>query len=397
MISLSSKKKLLTQACVLAAPLLLVGCSSVPDAVNPVEWYRSSVDYFSEDETETQQASETQSENSDSAAMETAEAAPAPEKEIADGFVSAGNPNRQYAEPVMRENDVVSPLGEATIVAEKEPSAPLPAPSTSVSVSEPEGGDQSSQTVNVHQPNTQETLGRATTRRLTGTPSPRDNRSVGQVYADNLAQNRPLNIQRNTMQNPADMSFGGMNFDTVVVSSGGVTRQSATYPTQRSFQTASLETVQSDFSSTYVAGMAIEPQVVREGRAQSLQSLNQGIFNGSFQVATIQFNNGSSNLTSEDQRILQEVVNIHRQQGGVVRIVGHASSRTRDMSPQEHVKVNLTMSMHRADTVARQLLQLGVSGDRLFVGGVSDSQPIYQEVMPSGEAGNRRTEIFIDY
>jgi flagellar motor protein MotB len=28
---------------------------------------------------------------------------------------------------------------------------------------------------------------------------------------------------------------------------------------------------------------------------------------------------------------------------------------------------------------------------------MADEQPVYHEVMPSGEAGNRRAEIYIDY
>jgi len=33
----------------------------------------------------------------------------------------------------------------------------------------------------------------------------------------------------------------------------------------------------------------------------------------------------------------------------------------------------------------------------MYVGAVADNEPVYYEVMPSGEAGNRRAEIYIDY
>jgi hypothetical protein len=39
----------------------------------------------------------------------------------------------------------------------------------------------------------------------------------------------------------------------------------------------------------------------------------------------------------------------------------------------------------------------GLSADRLFVGAVSDNEPLYSEVMPAGESGNQRAEIYIDY
>jgi hypothetical protein len=34
-------------------------------------------------------------------------------------------------------------------------------------------------------------------------------------------------------------------------------------------------------------------------------------------------------------------------------------------------------------------------GDNILVAAVSDAQPMYYEIMPSGDAGNRRTEIYL--
>jgi flagellar motor protein MotB len=42
-------------------------------------------------------------------------------------------------------------------------------------------------------------------------------------------------------------------------------------------------------------------------------------------------------------------------------------------------------------------MRLGVRAGDIYVGAMSDSDPIYLEAMPAGEAANRRTEIFIDY
>jgi outer membrane protein OmpA-like peptidoglycan-associated protein len=41
-------------------------------------------------------------------------------------------------------------------------------------------------------------------------------------------------------------------------------------------------------------------------------------------------------------------------------------------------------------------VQAGLGREDIGTQGVSDSQPLYYEVMPSGEAGNRRAEIYID-
>jgi flagellar motor protein MotB len=53
--------------------------------------------------------------------------------------------------------------------------------------------------------------------------------------------------------------------------------------------------------------------------------------------------------------------------------------------------------MARADIVAKLLMQYGVPASKLIVIAQADSQPIYHEFMPSGEAGNRRAEIYLDY
>jgi outer membrane protein OmpA-like peptidoglycan-associated protein len=381
------KKKLLMQATVLAAPLFLAGCSSVPDAVNPVEWYRSTVEYFDSEDAEKANAPK---------AQESGETADVAEERMPSGFVAAKQPERQYAQPVMRQGEVVNALSDSKKVDVAQPPAPRAAPTQPVmtaKVAEPT-------TVSAPQKPKEMKMPEMGSRPMPASTQPQpvaelDKRSVSEVYADNLSQTRPLGL--NTAMRGSDtLSYGDHAFETVVVSGSGVSRQNPGFGQNR--QVASLSrNVMSDVSDTYTSAMMVEPRVVSEGKAVSMARFNPSMFAGSFQVATIQFGNGSSNLTGEDKRILREVLSIHQQQGGVIRIVGHASSRTRDMSPDQHQKVNMGVSLKRADMVARELLKLGMPGDRLYVGGVSDNQPLYQEVMPSGEAGNRRTEIFVDY
>lgn len=379
------KKKLLTQAAVLTAPLLLVGCSSVPDAVNPVEWYRSSVEYFSDDEADM---------TADGNVQNGAE-----QKNVGSGFVAAQAPEGKYGEPIMRQGEVVNPLGEEKTAEVVQAPAPKAAPSTPVSSQSLES--QKPVVIANGVPESSPTTPKLKLTPPTTTAQPvgqTDTRSVSEIYAANIAQTRPdQNVT--TMGRNDTLAYGMHPYETVVVSSTGVDRQVPSYmqPAQQQRYASLTQTVQSDAYDTLSSAMMIEPPVVVEGRAQSLSSFNPSLFNGSFQVATIQFGNGSAKLTQEDIRILKEVVSIHQQQGGVIRVVGHASSRTQNMSVQKHETVNAKMSMGRADRVARQLLSLGLPGEHLFVGGVSDHQPLYQEVMPSGEAGNRRTEIFVDY
>ncbi len=117
---------------------------------------------------------------------------------------------------------------------------------------------------------------------------------------------------------------------------------------------------------------------------------------GSIRVATILFGDGSSKLKARDKRILSSVYRIYSKNGGSLRVVGHASSRTRNLNPIRHKMANFNISMARADRVARELMRLGVKKENMLVAAVSDSTPVFYEIMPSGEAGNRRTEIFLD-
>ena len=117
----------------------------------------------------------------------------------------------------------------------------------------------------------------------------------------------------------------------------------------------------------------------------------------SYQVATILFDNGSARLKTSDRRVLRQVVAHHKQNGGTLRVVGHASSRTQNLDPVRHQLVNFKISAARADAVLKQLVRYGTRPSNLVVASVSDTIPKYFESMPSGEAGNRRAEIFIDF
>ncbi len=69
----------------------------------------------------------------------------------------------------------------------------------------------------------------------------------------------------------------------------------------------------------------------------------------------------------------------------------------RSISAEQHALVNFDVSLRRAHTVADELIRLGVPAQVLYIGAVSDTEPVYFEWMPSGEAGNRRAEVFIEF
>ncbi|OKH89612.1 OmpA family protein [Thalassospira sp. TSL5-1] len=120
--------------------------------------------------------------------------------------------------------------------------------------------------------------------------------------------------------------------------------------------------------------------------------------NAKSQVAQIQFAYGSAKLSSVDVGVLRKVsLAWKKHRNAHVMVIGHASSKTENMSLAEHEKANRMISERRASAVINQLLALGVNPEAVYVSAEGASDPRYFEGVPAGEAGNRRVEIFMDY
>ncbi len=113
-------------------------------------------------------------------------------------------------------------------------------------------------------------------------------------------------------------------------------------------------------------------------------------------AAIIFFSHGSAELDARDRSVLRDIAALQEQRGGRLRIVGHSSSRTQNTTPDEHQIANFDMSSARAESVAEELIALGVASEALQTEALGDAEPVYHEFMPSGEAGNRRVEIFLE-
>ena len=114
-------------------------------------------------------------------------------------------------------------------------------------------------------------------------------------------------------------------------------------------------------------------------------------------AAIIYFAHGSNTLNADDRAVLRDVVALSRERNAAIRVIGHASARTRTVDPVQHRVANLEVSQRRADSVAAALVRLGAARDRVRVEARADTLPVYHEFMPTGEAGNRRAEIFLEY
>jgi flagellar motor protein MotB len=112
-------------------------------------------------------------------------------------------------------------------------------------------------------------------------------------------------------------------------------------------------------------------------------------------VGLVYFGIGSTQLGGSDRSVLQQIAALQRAYGGVIRIVGHASSRTENMPLDKHYRTNAEIAQARAKAVASQLVRYGVRPLFVQIAGAGDSQPLYPEFMPAGEAANRRAEIYL--
>ncbi len=113
-------------------------------------------------------------------------------------------------------------------------------------------------------------------------------------------------------------------------------------------------------------------------------------------VAVIYFGHSSAQLDASDRGVLGEVVALQRQRGGTIRVVGHASARTGVVDQIGHRLANFEMSLKRANAVAAGLVALGAAKNEVRAEARGDAQPVFHEFMPTGEAGNRRAEIFLE-
>lgn len=114
-------------------------------------------------------------------------------------------------------------------------------------------------------------------------------------------------------------------------------------------------------------------------------------------TAVVYFPADTTGLSAEGRAQVRAAVEQFKAAGsqGYIRVVGHSSSRTGNMSPEKHLEIIFKKSQDRADVVAQAIIRAGVPADRVLVEAVGDTQPVYYESMPKGEDGNRRAEIFL--
>ena len=112
---------------------------------------------------------------------------------------------------------------------------------------------------------------------------------------------------------------------------------------------------------------------------------------------TVHFENGGAVVASSYNESLRKIAKLVKEHDAKVTVYGFASSRTRDTDPVSHKLANFKVSAERAENTAKALRRFGVPAENITTQALSDSMPMYQEVMPEGERLNRRAEIYLTY
>lgn len=103
----------------------------------------------------------------------------------------------------------------------------------------------------------------------------------------------------------------------------------------------------------------------------------------------VTFATNQSDIDSRFLPVLADVARVLQEYDrSMVDVIGHT-----DSSGGDHI--NQPLSERRASSVARYLVNNGVIAERLYVAGVSSSQPIASNDTASGKAQNRRVEVLI--
>ncbi|MEE9195168.1 MAG: OmpA family protein, partial [Alphaproteobacteria bacterium] len=369
---------------------VLGSCSQVPDAVNPAEWYRGTVDFFAGED----RADKKKQDGKDSGLVADRGKAPpgsdqpfpklssvdrqASARDSTSGGLSADHDRPQYAPTIPRQD-------QSTATGPVRPAPATPTPSVAAAQPAPKPVPVSP----VARAPIQKPVARMPVKEppvmAKPTPAPKfsppvmtaDQKSTERRLARQLAEIRARASALAEVPVTSRMPAARGEQETIVVSSEGI------------------QTLGAMAAETTLPPVPASPPQVGATSKLLDDRITAPVRGTAVKVATILFDNGSSKLKARDKRILDAVVRLQRKKGGRIRIVGHASSRTRNLSPVKHKMANFKVSVDRAYRIAGELIRLGAKKKDIHIAAVSDSEPIYYEFMPSGEAGNRRSEVYL--
>ena len=328
-----NRERVLTVGKVVLAMTMLAGCSSVPDAINPVEWYKGAESLITGDST-AESASSSPAGDTQAGSADT-------RKGLAKGL-PADKSNSKYAEPVRREVTPTKALARRT-------PAPAPAAETQVAAVPPKPAVTA-----------QELPPAQVAQAGTRNPHARDDGPAAPPASVGMTPPPPADV-------PETVPVRGRK------------------PLQEQFQRRLAESAQQtvspgmvDMPQRRVAGLGEEEPIhlVPPSSKRPVKGGGKGMAApapapepaASFQVAALDFHAGSSDLTAADRTAIAEVARLYKQTGGVVRVVGHAPAPVFGGDAVNQMMDGLEASMKRANAVARELTKRGVPARKIMVG-----------------------------
>jgi outer membrane protein OmpA-like peptidoglycan-associated protein len=411
-----ARGRALGMALAMTASLALTGCSSVPDAVNPVEWYRGVQGWWSDDDQQEadRKAAEGKPIPGEGKPFPKLDSVPGKpristeaDRKAAAGQLAADRDQARYTDQQVRlqTDDRPAPPPEpppppapsssgprsSAPSSSELPPAAAPAPSGPATQQPPPPAMSSSEVASPPAPP-----------RMAPSPPP-----VAQVTPPPMeapapaGQSNAVPAPGGTAQAPGgSMPFGAPPPDIAAMDGAAPSAGDAAAPAPpASNGAAGYRPTRSPFSPRFPAGVetgaAPPPPAANEFAGYAGYTPYGSAVEGGTPIATVTFAVGSSRIDAAGRRAIRAAAQQQKARGGMLQVIGHASSRTRDLSPVRHHMVNFRVSVDRASAVARELVRQGAAPGSIQVTAVSDSEPAFFEVMPAGEAGNRRAVIVL--
>ena len=305
---------------VILAPIALAACSSVPDYANPVEWYKSTAEFVvgaeegAEGEDKLVEEAEAHSEGDFPALADTPDpegrAPTVEEMEAVEEGLVADKEHARYTDEVIRRNSeeelIVAAAPPASLAA---PSGKSPAPEAprepATVISKPDSGPP---------PNTE----------IQSQASPQSPPPLA------VTSQKPK-------ATPQPMTFAATPTPPAAAPVDAVSRVKSLFAASGASATITPDPNASRNLDDIAAASGIAPPPIGfNGASRPAISMRAGV---------ITFQTGSASLPKGATKIVQEAAKLHRERGGTVRVVGHSSSRTRELSLERHKLANFSISM----------------------------------------------------
>lgn len=371
------KGKRLAQGGVVLGAVLLGGCSSVPDYANPVHWYESTADWISGTTEDAKPLSEPVERPRGRSAQATNDLVDGLGADRANARYNQERPNRDgtptrplapQAAPspvsaVTPKPQTVAPAAPAPVQQQVAMPQPAPAPVTTAPIAQL--GDAAPPPPTVQTEVAPPPAVAAQPQPVAVRAAPAQPESLEQVYSRRLAEfsrpTAPLQpVAAATVAPPAPSLVPP--------------------PAAPVLRTASAGTI------TLIPPGEARKRVSASG-ARPLDAFPAGRSSASFRVASVAFGEGTAALAATERASLANVAALLKQGNAKARIIGYSASTRLDVDPSANLEGNRQLAAERADTVAEQLVRLGVSKQRLYAGGRVDASASATDAV----------EIYIDY